>query len=272
QRTGAGEISALSDRELLERFVARRDEAAFAALVARHGPLVLGVCRRGLRDEHDAEDAFQATFLVLARRAASVTWQESAAGWLYEVAARVVAKARASAARRPQGERDWETMSTDTPVSAATRRELQQVIEEEVRRLPEKYRLPVILCYLEGLSRGDAARQLGCPEGTVAGRLARARALLGKRLTQRGIGLAGCFLGVVGAGRVARAAVAPMLAGNTVRAALAGTGGQVSVQAVALADEVVKSMLAAKVHAAAGLVLALSFFAAGAGLIAFRPL
>jgi RNA polymerase sigma factor (sigma-70 family) len=268
QRAGAGEISALSDRELLQRFVAQREEAAFATLVARHGPLVLAVCRSGLRNEHDAEDAFQATFLVLARRAASVSWQESAAGWLYEVAARVVAKARASAGRCPRGERDEQAMSSDSPVSVAARRELQRVIGEEVRRLPEKYRLPVILCYLEGISRADAARQLGCPEGTVAGRLARARTLLGKRLTQRGIGLSVGLLASLGANRTGQSAVPSALARTTVRAALIGTGGRTS----ALADEVMKSLLAAKVHTAAGLVLALGLFAAGAGLVLLRPL
>jgi RNA polymerase sigma factor (sigma-70 family) len=267
---GVGELTALSDRELLERFVARREEAAFAGLVARHGPLVLATCRRILGDEHAAEDAFQATFLVLARKAASGRWQESVVGWLHEVARRVAARSLAGSARQgPPEEKVEEPMSSDDPVSTATSRELQSILEEEVGRLPEKYRLPVLLCYVEGATRAEAARQLGWREGTVAGRLARARSILGRRLARRGVLLSAVLLAALWAERSATA-VPHRLAKDTVVAALAGAEGPVLGTAGLLADAVVRSMLATQVRRGAILLLALGLLFAGVSSFAMQ--
>src|SRR5262245_37708928 len=170
------------DGPLLARFVACRDEAAFAALVRRHGPLVLGVCRRVLRHAQDAEDAFQATFLVLVRKAASIVPRERGANWIYGVAHQTALKARATAARRKGRERQVTGMPEPAVAEQDHWRDLQPLLDEELSRLPDKYRSVIVLCDLEGKSRKETARQLGCPEGTVAGRLARARAMLAKRL------------------------------------------------------------------------------------------
>lgn len=186
-----------TDSELLERFGRRGDEAAFAALVARHGPMVLGVCRRVLRDAHDAEDAFQATFLLLVRKAGSLRQPDQLSPWLYGVAYRTAIKARACAARR----RECERPVAVEPVAAAPAagdmiwRELRPVLDEAVHRLPAKYRAPVVLCYLEGRTNVQAARQLGVPVGTVATRLARAREMLRRHLTRRGVTVPLALLG-----------------------------------------------------------------------------
>jgi RNA polymerase sigma factor (sigma-70 family) len=161
-----------SDADLLGQFVARRDEGAFAALLGRHGPLVLGVCRRVLGDEQDAEDAFQATFLVLARRAASIRRRESLAAWLHRVAFNIASTARLGTARRAL-ERQAARMSRPSPPDEVGLRDWRPVLHEEVGRLPEKYRRPVVLCYFEGKTHDEASRQLGWALGTVKGRLAR---------------------------------------------------------------------------------------------------
>src|SRR5262245_28203325 len=177
-REGAG----LTDGQLLEDFLSRRDEAALAALVRRHGPMVWGVCRRVLPNYHDAEDAFQATFLVLVRKAASIVPRERVANWLYGVAPQTALKARATAARRKGRERQLTGMPEPAVAEPDHWRDLQPLLDEALSRLPDKYRAVIVLCDLEGKSRTETARQLGCPEGTVAGRLARARAMLAKRL------------------------------------------------------------------------------------------
>ena len=178
-----------SDSQLLQEFVTRRDEAAFAGLLRRYGPLVLGVCRQVVRDLHAAEDAFQATFLVLACKAASIRRGASLGPWLYRVAVNIARTAKAQAAQRRLHERQAAAMAPANPAEASSLRDWQPVLHEEVGRLPEKYRIPVVLCYLEGRTHAEAARRLGWPVGTVKGRLARARDLLGTRLTRRGLAL-----------------------------------------------------------------------------------
>src|SRR5438045_1930853 len=182
-----------TDAHLLERFVSRRDEEAFATIVRRHGPMVLSVCLRILHDIHDAEDAFQATFLVLARKAAAIGRRERLGAWLHGVAQRTALKARANAARWQEIESVADTSAAE-PLSELAWQELRLVLDEEIGRLPARYRAPVILCYLEGLSYAEAARHLGCPPGTVSGRLARARELLRRRLARRGFGLSAALL------------------------------------------------------------------------------
>jgi RNA polymerase sigma factor (sigma-70 family) len=179
-----------SDAQLLRRFVSQQDESAFELLVWRHGPMVYDLCRRVVRDGHDAEDAFQATLLVLARKAASISKHESLGSWLYKVAYRVALRARDGARRRARHERPVANLpAVGDPHAAADASwaELRLVLDEELSQLPEKHREPVVLCYLEGLTNEEAARQLACPVGTLKTRLAQARRLLGARLTRRGL-------------------------------------------------------------------------------------
>ena len=188
-----GTAAGLSDEQLLERFATRHDEAAeaaFAALMERHGPMVLSVCRRTLTDPHDALDAFQATFLVLIRKAGSVRKRGSLASWLFGVARRVSARARRAATRRREVERSAERRNVVASETATACGE----VWEEVDRLPETLRAAVVLCYLEGLTHEQAADRLGWPVGTVRSRLARARNRLRARLARRGLGPEGATL------------------------------------------------------------------------------
>src|SRR6516162_11768011 len=178
-----------SDLCLLKCFVTEKDEAAFAALMKRHGRLVFAVCRSVLDQEQDAEDAFQATFLVLARMASSIRKGNSLASWLHGVALRTALKARAAMNTRRRIERHARTLTPEQPASEAAFRELQAILHEEVGRLAEKYRAPFVLCCLEGKSRSEASEELGWKEGTVASRVAQARKLLEARLLRRGIAL-----------------------------------------------------------------------------------
>src|SRR5262245_7356088 len=171
-----------SDARLLERFAADRDEVAFAALLQRHGPLVWGVCLRVLRHSQDAEDAFQATFLVLARKAGTIRRRGSVGGWLYEVAYHIAARAKADAARRRTHESRAAALARTAVTDEPERRELGPVLDDELARLPEGCRLPLVLCYLEGKTHAEAARELGCPPGSMSKRLARGRELLRGRL------------------------------------------------------------------------------------------
>jgi RNA polymerase sigma factor (sigma-70 family) len=191
----AGSCSGLSDRQLLDRFVAHRDavaELAFTVLVERHGPMVLGVCRRILADSHDAEDAFQATFLVLVRQASSIRVDGSLGRWLFGVANRVATRARATARRRLARERlgvdRFDAGSPDTASKAAEAGDIQSILAEELAKLPPRYQAPIVLCDLEGSSHEAAAQLLGCPVGTVKSRLSRARARLRSGLIRRGLG------------------------------------------------------------------------------------
>jgi RNA polymerase sigma factor (sigma-70 family) len=244
----------MTDGQLLECFLTRRDEAAFEALVRRHGPMVLGVCRRVLHNSHDAEDAFQATFLVLVRKAASLRQRELVGNWLYGTAYRAALEARA--ARRRLQERQVSTL----PEPAALDRaevwpDLQPVLDQELSRLPDKYRVPVVFCDLEGKTRRDAARQLGIPEGTLSGRLTTARRLLAKRLARHGFALSAGALAAALSPSTASACVPPPLVVSTVKtAALSATGsaataGVVSTTAT-LPLGVLKTMLLSKLRIA----------------------
>jgi RNA polymerase sigma factor (sigma-70 family) len=197
---GGGEWT---DGELLSRFVATRDEAAFASLVGRHGPMVLGVCRRVLGNHHDAEDAFQATFLVLVRKAAGVVPRELVGNWLYGVAYRTALETKASRARRRAREAQVSARrDTQDLLDLAAEREQLGLLDRALARLPERYRAAVVLCDLEGKTHREAARLLGCPEKTLSTRLSRAR----KRLARRLAG-AGSALAAVSGGASARAGV-----------------------------------------------------------------
>ena len=210
------------DRELLERFVMDRSESAFAALLGRHGSMVLSVCRRYLRDPRDAEDAFQATFLVLARKAGTVRWRESIAGWLFDVASRVAKKAAVQAARRHKREGGSTAQAPELPAPvsppATDLGALQATLDEELRKLPEKLRTPVVLCHLEGLSQDEVARQLGISDGQLRGRLYRAREKLRENLIRRGFTLSAVLLALT-VGPKAQA-VPALLATATLRVAL----------------------------------------------------
>jgi RNA polymerase sigma factor (sigma-70 family) len=266
RRDGAG----FTDGQLLEGFVSLRDEAAFEAVVRRHGPMVLGVCRRVLRHLHDAEDAFQATFLVLARKAGSIASRERLANWLYGVAYHTALKARAVRARR--GGRESQVMEMPEPEAAgeAAWEDLQPLLDRELSRLPEKYRLPVILCDLEGKTHKEAAQSLAWPVGTLSGRLARARKMLAGRLTRRGITLSGVALAAA-LSREEAAGVPAALASATARGAARFAAGQVAAvpaRVIALTEGVMKTMLAAKLRGMAALALGVALVvtsAAGLG-------
>jgi RNA polymerase sigma factor (sigma-70 family) len=187
----------LSDAELLRRFSTQRDEASFTLLVQRHGPMVLGVCRRVLGDLHDAEDAFQATFLLLSSKSASIQKHASLAAWLHGVAQRVSLNARRRRMRRAERERRFIVKAHTEPVDAQTWEELRLVLDEELGQLPEKFRAPVVLCYFEGKTNEQAARELNCPKSSLSWRLGRAREMLRERLMQRGIALSTGTVAVV---------------------------------------------------------------------------
>lgn len=265
----------VSDRQLLERFVSRRDEAAFAALVKRHGGAVWGVCRRVLRQAQDADDAFQAVFLVLARKAGSIRKREAVGSWLYGVAYRISARARLAAARRRRREKQLPAAAPQPqPCGEASFRELQLLLDEEVQRLAARYRVPFVLCCLEGMSRAEAARELGWKEGTLSGRLARARSLLQRRLARRGLTLTAVLTAAALAPTTGAAAAPPALVHAAVQAALAPAGSQAVALSppAALAQNLLHGMaVAAKTKAAGSLLLGLAVLAAGVRLASNLP-
>jgi RNA polymerase sigma factor (sigma-70 family) len=266
---GADGAGRLGDRQLLERFTAAREEAAFEALLRRHGPMVQGVCRRVLGNAHDAEDAFQATFLVLASRAGSIGRRESVGGWLYQVAYNTALKARASAAARRRREQRPEGRSAGDPLADVTGRELMTVLDEELQRLPERYRAPLVLCYLEGLTRDEAAGRLGFSESTLKRRLEEGRERLRRRLERRGLALSAALL----AAGVSGTAVSSALAATTTTAArVVASGGRVAVPArvAALLAQTLRGMTAGPRKAVAAVLLAATLVATGAALLACR--
>jgi RNA polymerase sigma factor (sigma-70 family) len=259
----------MTDGQLLEKFIEHRDEAAFETIVRLHGPMVFGVCRRILGQHHDAEEAFQATFLVLAQKAASLSRRESLANWLYGVAQCTALKARGLRAKRQVRERQMALIPNIEDAKRDHLPELELRLDAELKRLPAKYREPLVLCDLEGQSCKDVALLLGCPEGTLFSRLSRARAMLAKRLTRRGLLLSAGPLVVLWSRDAASAAVSDALVVSTVKAAAFGSVGQalaagaITSGVAGLAEGVMKSMFFAKVTAVAVLVGAIGLVAAG---------
>jgi RNA polymerase sigma factor (sigma-70 family) len=262
------------DAELIERFVAAHDEAAFASLVERHGPLVLGVCRRVLRNHHDAEDAFQATFLVLARKARHIRQRAALAGWLYKVAYHLSVKLRASAERRRQAERQPPTARQQPADDQITWGDLRMVLDEELDRLPEKYRTPLLLCCLAGRTRDEAAEQLGWTLGALKMRLERGRQLLRARLARRGLTVSAALLAMLLAQHATASPVPAVVATTIVKASMlfaAGTtSAALSAQAVSLAGSAL-SVGASKTKLLVAAAALLSFLGmAGAMLLSPR--
>jgi RNA polymerase sigma factor (sigma-70 family) len=260
----------LTDGQLLESFIARRDEAAFAGLVRRHGPMVLGVCRRILGNSHDADDAFQAAFLVLVRKAGSVEPRELVGNWLYGVACRTAWKAKSAAAKRRLHERQVQPMPATQPRTEADWSDLQPVLDQELERLGANDRTAVVLCDLEGKSQREAARCLGWPEGTLTTRLTRARRLLAQRLTRRGVALSSGALALTLAQHAASAAVPAPLALSTIQAATLLAAGQAAAAAsapvAALTEGVLHAMFMTKVKTTLAIVLTVAVLGGGAGL------
>jgi RNA polymerase sigma factor (sigma-70 family) len=268
------DVGEVADGDLLRRFARGRDEDAFAALVHRHGPLVLGVCRRVLHDPNDADDAFQATFLVLARKAGSIADPGRLANWLYGVANRVAQKARVSSAR----ERARRQPVTDLPAresgQSADWEEVRRILDDEVQRLPHRFRAPLVLCYLQGQTREQAAERLGWSAGAVKGMLERGREVLRTRLVRRGIGLSAGSLAAMLSGNALSAAVPAALADTTVKAALGfAVASAVAGHAAALAEGVLQAMWMTRMKTALAAVLVLGLVGTGAGVLAFggRP-
>jgi RNA polymerase sigma factor (sigma-70 family) len=271
----------VSDGELLQRFFGQRDKAAFELLVWRHGKMVLGTCRRLLRDVHEAEDAFQACFLTLVRRGGSIGRRESVGGWLHKVAYRVALGLNARRARRDVRERClWARMSSVRPADPAYQaawREVGQVLDEEVNRLPDIYRVPFVLCCLEGRTNADVAGELGCAIGTIESRLTRARRRLRAGLARRGVTLSAGMIAALAGSNAASAFVPTTLVACTARAAIqvAADGvvatSIVSAPVAAMTEGVVRAMFMTKLKAAAAIVMAVTLAGTGTGVLAFRP-
>jgi len=267
---GAG----LSDGQLLGWFVERRDETAFAALVRRHGPMVWGVCRRVLDHHQDAEDAFQATFLVLVRKAASVHPREMVANWLYGVARHTSLKARALAARRRARERNVTMMPEPKVGPQDLWSDLQPLLDLELSHLPDKYRVAIVLCDLEGKTRKDVAQRLGLPEGTLSARLTRGRVLLAKRLSRHGLALSGGALASALSQNSSSAAVPISVVSSTIKAASLVASGEaaaagLSISVAALTEGVMKTMLLNKLKFATMLSLVIAASTTG-GLLYYQ--
>jgi RNA polymerase sigma factor (sigma-70 family) len=238
--------SGVTDAQLLDQYLTHHSQIAFEGLLRRHGPMVLSVCRRVLENRHDAEDAFQATFLVLVRKGDSIVPRGMVGNWLYGVAHRTSMKARTMNAKRRVKERTVAAQVGHAASADLAQCDLQRVLDQELNRLPDKYRAPLVLCDLEGKTRADAAGLIGCPEGTVATRLVKARGLLAKALTRRGLALSGGGVALL-LGQTAGAVPASLLsstmkAANAFAAGLAAAAGVVPAEVVALTEGVLKAM------------------------------
>jgi RNA polymerase sigma factor (sigma-70 family) len=262
---------AATDAQLLEAFVTLHDEAAFEALLRRHAAMVLGVCRRVLRNPCDAEDAFQATFLVLVRKAETIRPRALVGNWLYGVACRTARKALAMNQRRQVKERAAPPAGASNGAAGNDQTELLEFLDTELSRLPDKYRVPLVLCELEGKSRKTAAQLLGLPEGTLSWRLAWARKLLARRLSRRGVTFSAGALAAVLANS-ACASASPLLLNTTCAAALqvaagrAVTAGTVSAQVLTLTEGVLKAMLLSKLKVVWIVLLAVAIGVGATGL------
>jgi len=260
-----------TDGQLLDSFVHHKDDAALTALVRRHGPMVWGVCCRLLRSHQDAEDAFQATFLVLVQKAATLPDKEMVGNWLYGVAHQTAVRMRAIAAKRGVRERQVAVMPEPTSAGQYVWNDLQPVLDEELSRLPDKYRVLIVLCDLEDKTRKEVAQQLAIPEGTVASRLATARTMLAKRLARRGVVVSGGLLGAVLSQQSAWASVPTTVTTCTIKAATmlaAGhaAAGAVSPTVTALTMGVTKAMFMTKIKGVLAAVL-IAAIVGGTGLI-----
>jgi RNA polymerase sigma factor (sigma-70 family) len=254
----------LADAHLLNCFIADRDQLAFEALVHRHGPMVWGVCRRILFNIQDAEDAFQATFLVLIRKAESILPREMVANWLYGVAYKTALKTRALSARRGAKEKQVVSMSEITAKRTEINHNWQPLLDYEVSRLNIKYRAAVVLCDLQGKTRKEAARQLGVPEGTLSARLDRARKMLAKRLTRQGLAFTSVSLATALSCNAASASAPAFLVSSTTKAASVLLSGQalaksaISVKVLTLTEGVIQTMFLSKLKMAVAVFLAVS--------------
>jgi internalin A len=265
-----GEGSDLTDGQLLESFVSRRELPALEALVRRHGAMIWGVCRRILRNEHDAEDAFQATFLVLVRKAASIVPREMVGNWLYGVARQTALKARTTMAIRQTRETPLTKMPEPATAEKDLWNDLQPLLDQELGLLPDKYRVVIILCDLEGKSGHEAACHLGCPEGTVRSRLTRARTMLAKRLARYNLAVSAGALAAALSHKAASACVPASVMSSTIKAVSlvaagnAATGALISAKAAALTEGVLKAMFLAKLKSIT-VVLLMALGTAGIG-------
>jgi RNA polymerase sigma factor (sigma-70 family) len=262
----------LADAELLRRWVAGRDEAAFEVLLWRHGPMVLSLCRRWL-PRHDADDAFQAVFLALARKAGGIRGGNGVAPWLHRVAYRVCLRSRFTG-RRSALPTEVVDARAACPSAELEDRELRAALDEEVSRLPERYREPFVLCYFAGRTNAEAARELGRPVGTILSRLATARQRLRLRLSKRGFAPS-ALAGVLAGAGAAQATVPASLASMTLKAATVFAAGGAAVgacsgPAAALAEGVLKAMFAAKIKSAAAVVLSVALLGTGGGVFGYR--
>jgi RNA polymerase sigma factor (sigma-70 family) len=267
---GARASGDTTDADLLERFSALRDEAAFTVIFERYGALVLSVCRRVLSNAEDADDAFQAAFLVLFRKARSIRKSASLASWLHGVAYRVSLEARTRAGRRQTHVKRAESMGQADPADEAGARELRSILDQELEQLPEKYRAPLVLHYLAGKTKEETAQQLGWSEGTVSGRLARARDLLRSRLTRRGLALSGSALSAALSQEAAVASVSSVLASSTVSLVTLCAVGEAAAGAraariLALTERVVHTMFLTKLKIATAVLLVAAAVGLGAG-------
>src|SRR6185437_10153085 len=264
----------LDDAQLLRRFLANGEQAAFTTIVQRYGAMVWGLCVRRLGETPDAEDAFQATFLVLVRKAPSLRGPELLGPWLHGVAYRTALKVRGRRARHAAREAPLPEQCAEESTEQVWS-DLRPVIDEEVNLLPEKYRQPVLLCYLQGMSSEEAAQRLGCAKGTIFSRLSRARDLLRKRLARRGLGVSAVALATVLTEKAAVRALPPaILTETTIRTSLlfaAGTAGQaLSAPLAALVEGVLRNMVLSKMKLIVVVVLVLGLIGSGAGFVAHR--
>jgi RNA polymerase sigma factor (sigma-70 family) len=266
----------LSDGQLLDRFLKKRDDAddaAFAALVRRHGPMVWGVCLRIVGHTDDAEDAFQATFLILVRKAAAIKPRDAVGNWLYGVASHASLKARTASARVRAKEKQVTSMPEPAKDQRDDREELQRLLDQALGVLPDKYRLPVVLCDLEGRTRKEVAAQLKIPEGTLSSRLATAHQMLAKRLARRGLVVSGGSLAALFAQNAASASVPPAVVSSTIKTAILvaaskwAVAGVASTKVAALTEGVMKAMLLTKLKVATATVLIISLLAVAGTLI-----